>query len=270
MIVQPIVKWAGGKRSIMYQVRSYFPKNIHTYIEPFCGGAAIALNLDCQKIIINDINQDLVKVYSHFQGSEYCEVLQYLKDWQESQHYLSETFYKSLREDFNGNYSCEVKRSAQFLALNKLGFNGLFRVNSKGLFNVPWGRKKRGTKIYDEEKFEVFRQKIKNIEVRVGSYSDLEYPSGSFVYFDPPYDTDGKDFTSYHSTRFEKPAQKNLREFCDKLTRNNIKFCQSNADTPDIRDWYQDYNIYEVEAPRRISAKVKGRKPVQELLITNY
>lgn len=272
-----ILKWAGGKKAIRDILLQKFPKDFDTYIEPFCGGAAIALGSDYQNVVINDVNTDLINVYQCLKNKEYINICEYLKGWQENTDYLSEKFYYELRNEFNNKSTYEftyknlAHRSAQFIALNKLGFNGLYRVNAKGEFNVPWGKRGKNTKIYDKNKLEVIHKRLQIIDIYSGDYSNLHYPAFSFVYFDPPYDTESSNFTGYNKIPFGKYEQYRLAEFCDNLHFNkiNVKFCQSNADTPFIRELYRNYRIVEIEAPRRISCN-GDRTKAKELLIMNY
>lgn len=279
----PIIKWAGGKAAIKDLIVSHFPKDFDTYIEPFCGGAAIALGSDYKKVVINDVNTDLINLYQCLKISYvYEKLLIYLDVWQNEKDYLSEGFYYELRDLFKDTSRNLVERAALFIALNKLGFNGLYRVNSKGEFNVPWGKRSKNTKIYDEEKLEAVHKRLQAINIFNKDYCKLNYKSEDFVYLDPPYDilksakrlsnlkqTSYRNFTSYNKEVFGRQEQARLAEFCQDLTLKNIKFCQSNADTPYIRELYQNYRIVEIEAPRRISCN-GDRTKAKELLIMNY
>lgn len=279
-MADPIVKWVGGKAAIRDLIVKHFPRpdKYSRYVEPFCGGAAIALSMQCEKIVINDINTNLINVYQCLKDFEgYYYICEKLRIWQECCDYLSEGFYYQLRTNFNllrqeKKFDSNYVRAAEMIALNKLGFNGLFRVNSKGEFNVPWGKRKPGTKIYEPDKLEAIHKKLQTIEIYNKNYWEVDYQPGDFVYFDPPYDTDKTNFTGYNSTPFLRKEQENLAAFCDNLSKYyDVKFCLSNASTKFIWELYQgyDFNIYEIEAPRRISFD-GNRAKVKEVLITNY
>jgi DNA adenine methylase len=269
LTADPIVKWAGGKRAIKEKIKQYFPKDFQTYIEPFCGGAAIALSMGLDNVVINDINADLINVYLYLKDSmKYKYLMYYLEYWQSNNNYLSEKFYYRLRTAYN-KHNDKLVNAAQFIALNKLGYNGLFRVNSKGEFNVPWGKRSASTKIYEPEKIEAIHKKLQTIQIYNKNYWELDYKARDFVYLDPPYDTDKQNFTSYNSGVFSKIEQANLSVFCSFLTNDGVRFCQSNADTEFIRELYKDFNIYEIEAPRRIACN-GDRTKAKEVLITNY
>lgn len=268
-----IIKWAGGKEKLREKIVSYFPTKFDTYIEPFCGGAAIALNSNFEKVKINDLNQNLINMYHCLRDDEFSYVCHYLSLWQDSFDYLSEDFYKTLREDFKEAVSNNSKnlahRAALFIALNKLGFNGLYRENQKGIFNVPWGKRGKNTKIYDRKRLDAIHERLQNFSIYCGDYTEVVYLSNDFVYLDPPYDTAYLNFTKYNQKEFGKQEQARLAEFCNDLTLKNVKFCQSNADTPYIRELYWNYRIVGIEAPRRISCN-GDRTKAKELLIMNY
>lgn len=268
-----IVKWAGGKAAMRDLILNYFPKSFDTYIEPFCGGAAIALRSNYSKVMINDLNQNLINMYHCLRDDEYSYVCEYLRVWQESCNYLSEQFYYEIRDQYNeailNNSKNLANRAALFIALNKLGFNGLYRVNSKGNFNVPWGKRKENTKIYDKDNLESVHKRLQIFDIFDKDYSELNYHADDFVYLDPPYDTMFNSFTGYNKLAFGKQEQARLADFCRHLTNMGVKFCQSNADTPYITELYQNYRIVEIEAPRRISCN-GDRTKAKELLIMNY
>lgn len=268
-----IIKWAGGKEKLREKIVNYFPTKFDTYIEPFCGGAAIALNSNFEKVKINDLNQNLINMYQCLRDDKFSYVCEYLQIWQDNFPYLTERFYKQIREDFKEAVSNNNKnlahQAALFIALNKLGFNGLYRENQKGIFNVPWGKRGKNTKIYDRKRLEAIHERLQNFSIYCGDYTELTYFLGDFVYLDPPYDVASGNFTSYNKTVFGKSEQARLSVFCDELTNKNVKFCQSNADTPYIRELYRNYRIVEIEAPRRISCN-GDRTNAKELLIINY
>jgi DNA adenine methylase len=162
--------------------------------------------------------------------------------------------------------------AAYFIFLNKTCFNGLYRVNKKGEFNVPWG-KKTEIKLYDELNYNAIASALSNVKISVGDYGFIQNLKGNdtLIYMDPPYMPEKEQsFTSYTSIGFDLKEQERLRDICDKLNANEVKWIQSNSNSPLIKDLYKEYNIREVSAPRSVSAKGDGRKPVTELIITNY
>lgn len=270
-MIQPCLKWVGGKRQIINSIVPLVPKSFSSYCEPFFGGGALCFHLKPNFAIINDINTELIdfyKVVRDYPEALISELSSYVND---------EDFYYSIRnldraESFK--HISPVKKAARTYYLNRMGFNGLYRVNSKGLFNVPYGHHKRPFSPF----VDVIRSlsdyfNHNNIVMLNGHFSEiLNYlDSNSFVYLDPPYDpVSTTSFTSYSSKNFSRQNQIELKEFCDNLSSRKIKFMLSNSATDFILDLYKKYNITIVEAKRSVNRDGKKRGSVNEVLVRNY
>lgn len=274
--LKPFVKWAGGKTQILNKIKEYLPDSFNNYYEPFVGGGALLFELAPKVAIINDTNQELICVYKCLKDeSMYINLIDLLKDY-ESKH--SEEFFYKIREmDRNENFynTSILVRAARMIYLNKACFNGLYRVNSKGYFNVP-SAKKAKVKIFDKDNLDALHQYFMNNKIIISNedYSKVveETKPEDFVYFDPPYDTlDSKDsFTAYSKDSFGKKQQRELYEVFKKLTARGVKVMLSNHNTKFINELYKEYNIHVIEAKRMINSKADGRGFVQEVIITNY
>ncbi|SFJ84503.1 DNA adenine methylase [Succinivibrio dextrinosolvens] len=270
-MIQPVLKWVGGKRQILNSIAPLVPKSFTSYCEPFFGGGAVCFHLKPNHAIINDINTELIEFYKvvrDYPDDLISELLTYVND---------EAFYYSIRDlDRTDSFKTlsPVKKAARTYYLNRMGFNGLYRVNSKGLFNVPYGKYKRPfTPFVDSirELSDYFNSN--NIVFLNGHYSEiLNYlESKSFVYLDPPYDrVSTTSFISYSSDSFSRLDQIGLKNFCDKLTANGIRFMLSNSATDFIKDLYKDYKITIVGAKRYINCDAKNRGSVDEVIVRNY
>jgi len=274
--LKPFVKWAGGKTQIINKLKEYFPQSFNNYFEPFVGGGALLFSVAPKKAIINDSNHELMCVYECLQSDElYMELLKVLNDF-EVKH--SEEFYYEIRsmdkEKEFSNLPIYV-RAARMIYLNKACFNGLYRVNSKGYFNVPSGKKDK-VHTYDKQNMEELRNYFRNNNITIlcdDFKRAVKYAkTNDFVYFDPPYDTwDDKDsFTSYSKNVFGKKEQIELCETFKELSRNGVKVMLSNHNTTFINELYEGFNIHVIEAKRIINSKADGRGNVQEVIITNY
>ncbi len=272
----PFVKWAGGKTQLLNIIKELMPEAYDTYFEPFIGGGALFFETAPKKAYINDFNSELVCVYNCFLNFTYYKKLIKELDMHEKNH--SEEYYIKIKEmdrekDF---YKLPIHvRAARMIYLNKTCFNGLYRVNSKGYFNVPSG-KKETVKTYDLNNFECIWNYFNNNEIAI-SNCDFEEAvknakKGDFVYFDPPYDTfeEKKSFTSYSKDNFGKCDQIRLAKLYKKLSDKGVYVMLSNHNTSFINDLYKDYNIHVINAKRNINSKGDGRGPVEEVIITNY
>jgi len=294
--VKPFVKWAGGKGSLLSQISKYYPdelKNgrIEKYVEPFVGGGAVLINIlqdyDVKEAYAFDINMDLINSYNviKFNVDELISKLKkreddYIKLDMESR----KKYYYDVREKYNSYIIKEnelsVERAEEFIFLNRTCFNGLYRVNKNGKFNVPMGNYKNPT-ICDENNLRALSKLIENVKFEYGSYtnSDFHADEKTFIYFDPPYRplniTSG--FTSYTKEDFNDDDQKELALFYSSVHSRNSKLMLSNSnpkntnqDDTFFEDIYSEFNINEVYAKRMINANSKGRGEISELLITNY
>lgn len=274
--LKPFVKWAGGKTQIIDELQKMMPENFNTYFEPFIGGGALFFNLLPTKAVINDYNSELMTAYRTFQDTNDFtlmieEIIKHEKNHNE------EYYYEVRAMDREESYQAlpDYKKAARLIYLNKACFNGLYRVNSKGYFNVPSGKKKV-VRAYNQALFDDLHEYLSNSKIKLlnGDFSDAVKTAkkGDFVYFDPPYDTyEEKDsFTTYTKNSFGKEDQRRLADLYKKLSDKGVFVMLSNHNTPFIRELYKDYNIKVIQARRAINAKGTGRGAVEEVIITNY
>ena len=273
---RPFVKWAGGKTQLLERLHAYMPKTYNNYFEPFIGGGSFFLNIAPKTATINDFNAELVCAYKCFQNDELFESLKNELKKHEANH--SEEYYYQIRsmDKEDGFFSLPIYvRAARMIYLNKSCFNGLYRVNSKGFFNVPSGRKKKVV-TFDEENFVSLREYFRNNDITIlnGDFEDAvkNAKTGDFVYFDPPYDVieNKNSFTSYAKNDFGKDEQIRLARLYKKLSDKGVFVMLSNHNTAFINELYKDFNIHVVNAKRMINSKADGRGDVEEVIITNY
>ena len=273
---KPFVKWAGGKTQLLGKLHQYMPKNYGNYFEPFVGGGSYFLNIAPSKATINDLNSELICAYKCFNDDVQFSLLKAELKKHELNH--SEEYYYQIRElDRDENFYKEpiYKRAARMIYLNKTCFNGLYRVNSKGYFNVPSGRKQKVI-TYDENNFSLLKEYFKNNDINILNVDFEEAvrsaKEGDFVYFDPPYDVieNKNSFTSYAKKDFGKAEQIRLANLFRTLSNNGVFVMLSNHNTLFINELYKDYNIHVVNAKRMINSKSDGRGDVEEVIITNY
>lgn len=273
-LVSPVLKWVGGKRQLLDVIQPLIP-NYTTYYEPFIGGGAVLFALQPNKAIINDSNAELVNVYRTIQTNP-TELIQKLQEHEAKN--CEDYFYeiRSLDRDRDKYVKLsEVERASRIIYLNKTCYNGLFRVNSSGEFNSPWGKYKNPniTNITTIHALNHFFTKSK-ITIKQGDYEEalIGIRKGSFVYFDPPYMpiSSSSSFTGYTANGFGEEEQKRLRDFCDQLNKRNIKFLLSNSSCPFVEELYGNYDIIKVPAKRSINADATKRGSVDEVLVRNY
>ena len=274
---KPFVKWAGGKRQIIDKLKKYVPDEFDTYYEPFIGGGALLFELSPKKAVINDSNEELMNVYECLCDEEKFKKMCGVLNHYETEH--SEAFYYDIRnKDRNKNsynrLSCYTK-AARTIYLNKACFNGLYRVNSKNEFNVPFGKKLK-VNTYDGGNLITVSNYLtmNDIKILCVDFEDAvkSAKKGDFVYFDPPYDPfdDRESFTSYTKFNFSKEDQKRLADLFKELSNKGVYVMLSNHNTKYINELYEGFNIYIVNAKRMINADSKGRGNVEEVIITNY
>lgn len=272
---KPFVKWAGGKRQIMKDIKKYIPDNYSTYYEPFVGGGAVFFELAPKKAVLNDYNKELMNVFECIKDEIRFEKMCNELNHHEANH--SEEYYYKIRDldrdKKKFNKLVDYKRAARTIYLNKACFNGLYRVNSKNEFNVPYGKK---------EKVNTYEGQNLGIVHCILNFNDIELLStdfeeavknakkDDFIYFDPPYDSDTSTFNSYTEDGFGKEEQVRLFELFEKLDKKGCYIMLSNHNTKLIRDLYKNYNINVIKAKRNINANGKKRGNVEEVLITNY
>ena len=299
---KPFLKWAGGKGQLISQLRNYYPVElqnggIEKYFEPFIGGGAIFFdllqNFKVKSAYISDVNKDLILVYKVIQqkSDDLLDLLEKIKtDYLKlEENERSEMFYQ-VRQEFNEgkndiDYCAPDEKwtihAARTIFLNKTCFNGLFRLNSKGHFNVPFGRYKNPV-IYDEQNLKAVSQVLENVEIKISNYSECfnQITENSFVYFDPPYRPISRtsDFTTYTGSGFGDKEQLELAAYFRKIDiEKKAKVMLSNSDPKNenqsddfFERAYSGYNIQKVDASRAINSNGARRGKIKELVITNY
>ncbi|MEW6617691.1 MAG: DNA adenine methylase [Patescibacteria group bacterium] len=270
--VPGFVKWAGGKKQLLEQFKKYFPKTINNYYEPFAGGGAVAFfiikNYSPKEVLISDINEELINAYEAIRGN-LNELLELLKHHKNA--HSKENYYK-IRE-LQPEKLNKIERAARFIYLNKSCFNGLYRVNSIGRFNVPIGSSKHPAILMEEDLREISRL-LQNVKIKMMPFEEITNYTrrGDFIYLDPPYYPlkKGKSFTTYTKEAFLEKEQEKLSEVFKALDRKGCKVMLSNSNTEFIRKLYEGYNIGAVRASRMINCDATRRGKIKELVITNY
>lgn len=272
--VVPLLKWAGGKRQLLPQMREFFPQCFTTYVDPFIGGGAVLFDIDPKNAIMNDSNPELINLYTVVKNNPDGLVSALTRH---SQNHSKEYFYRIRALDREPNFQqcSEIEKAARTIYLNKTCFNGLYRLNRSGQFNVSFGKYDNPKIVNKDEIFamsEFFNSR--NVDMRCGDFSKVLHnlPKGSFVYFDPPYFPLSKtsSFTGYTKEGFIIEDQIRLSEECNKLNSEGIKFMLSNNDVPEMHELYKEYNIHKMSVNRAINSDKTGRGKIQELLVTNY
>lgn len=262
---QPFLKWAGGKRKLAPEILKLFPpaKEIRRYYEPFLGGGALFFSLRPWRATLTDANRELVTTWQAVQRfpHQVCEALRLMRNTEEE-------YYRIRAQDPVDMKSWDV--AARMIYLNKTGFNGLYRVNQKGKFNNPFGRYKN-PKICDA--FNLFRvhEILQGVTIREADFEDTvkDATHEDAVYFDPPYVplSSTANFTQYTASGFGPDDHRRLRDTAKALKKRGVRVVLSNADTPEVRELYADFQQVQVQAPRAIASKVGSRAPVSELLM---
>lgn len=274
-LIAPVVKWVGGKRQLIDELKPLLPKKITSYCEPFVGGGAMLFHLQPDKAYINDINGDLMQIYAVIRDNV-NELIELLVEYKNKNN--AEFFYtlRDLDRDKKKFFSMSaVERAARMIYLNKTCYNGLYRVNNAGEFNSPFGNY-RNPNIVNEPTLRAVSVYFNSADVIL---SDTDYREtlrhlhrGTFVYFDPPYDpiSSTSNFTGYTKSGFNREDQIALRECCDELDSRGIKFMLSNSATEFIYEQYNGYNIATVQAKRFINSVASKRGNVNEVVVRNY
>jgi DNA adenine methylase len=274
-LVRPFLKWAGGKRQLLPEILKYIPKHINKYYEPFIGGGALLFELQPPKAVINDRNKELINCYQVIENS----LDELRSELSKDKYSNSETSYYKMRDldRCSKKYAklSEVQQAARIIYLNKTCYNGLFRVNSKGQFNVPFGRYKNPNFLDDAVLSSVNKYLNSNFITMLNQ--DFEQAvedakQGDFVYLDPPYDpvSETASFTGYDVNGFNRDEQSRLKKVFDDLTQRGCKVMLSNSCTDFILDLYQDYQVKKVRATRSINSNALKRGMVNEVLVLNY
>ncbi len=291
--LKPFVKWAGGKGQLVPKLREIYPEglgiSITKYAEPFVGGGAVLFDIlssyELESVFISDINAELVNTYLSIRDNS-KNLIEMLREYEKEYLPLDienrKEYYYIKRERFNElmSHPLGLESATLFIFLNRTCFNGLYRVNSKGFFNVPMGAYKNPT-ICDSKNLSNLSKALANIEIVCGDYrqSNDSIDEKTFAYFDPPYRplNTTSTFTSYTEHGFDDEAQKELAEYLNELNNKGAKLALSNSDPKNVNpednffdDLYSNFNISRVEASRLINSKAGGRGKISELLITNF
>lgn len=293
--VKPFLKWAGGKGQLLKEIEQYYPfedNKITKYAEPFVGGGAVLFDIldkyDLKEVYISDINSELINTYQIIRDDVEC-LIKMLSFFQDEFIPLDtenrKIYYLKKRERFNelkinGNENNKIEKAALMIFLNKTCFNGLFRVNKKGLFNVPMGAYKNPL-ICDEKNLKSVSEKLQKVIIVCGDYKNSSdfIDKNTFVYFDPPYRpiTDTASFTAYTKNLFNDEKQIELAKFVDDMDKKGAKIVVSNSDPKNTNEEdnffdniYSAHKIKRVEATRMISRNSKSRGKIKELLISNF
>jgi DNA adenine methylase len=282
--INPVIKWAGGKRQVIQDLLTSMPKSYNRYFEPFIGAGALFLEIQPKDAVINDLNFEIYNLYKVLSNLEKTEKLitklgKYQKKHNDLPNLESKSkYYYSVREldkeaDFKQLRDYEIL--ARTIYLNKSCFNGLFRLNSSGYFNVPFGKKEK-VKLFEKTNLIDLNNYLSSHNISIFN-EDFEInlervKPGDFVYLDPPYDVikNKKSFTQYSKEDFGKEDQKRLAKVFNKLSEKGVLLMLSNHNTPLIRKLYKKFNVKIIEANRMINSKGNKRGPVEEVIITNY
>lgn len=277
--MKPIIKWVGGKTQLLNDIKKNLPSDYNRYIEPFLGGGSVLLFLAPKSALVNDLNSELINMYKVVRN--YPKNLMKLLDHHDEN--ISEDYYYKIRSLDNlvglKNLS-HIYRASRFVFLNKAGFNGLYRVNSKGLMNVPFGQKEK-LNSYDKENLEMVSNYFRKENINFFNQDYKQFllnntKNNDFIYLDPPYDPidDTSSFVAYQKNGFGREEQKSLRDLCVELHNKGAKIMISNSNTTFINELYNEYhgifNIKIVYARRSINSNGKKRGEVEEVIIRNY
>lgn len=279
MTLNPLFKWAGGKRKMLPLISQHIKKldvKELNYIEPFVGGGSVFLNQltkGFKTYAISDINLQLINVYWEV-FSDYYTLSRSLDCTEEEYNALKsieerEQYFSDIRATYNTLVQNDVlttESAVLFLTLNKLCFNGLYRVNNKGDFNTSFGKKEKVTFNQSDNLFRVHKEMRNNrVKIRCNCYRVCNYPSDSFVYLDPPYASVDNSFDSYDSNGVKLDE---LHYLCETLNKRGSKFLLHNFETPEVLQLFRSFNIDKVETKSNLSGK--GDKSLKEVIITNF
>ncbi|VEP18778.1 Modification methylase MjaIII [Hyella patelloides LEGE 07179] len=301
-LAKPFLKWAGGKTQLLEQFEKLYPKElklgkINKYFEIFLGGGAVFFNIiqkySVDKVFLNDINQDLILAYKVIKNNP-DDLIEFLSELQQNYHQSDpeqrEKIFYNIRQNYNAkridfNYSdlsqCSIERVSWLIFINKTCFNGLYRTNKKGEFNVPFGRYKK-PKICDDSNLVKVSRLLQDVMLISGNYNSFDnlIDSNSFIYIDPPYRPINKtsSFTSYAKSGFSDRHQIELSQYYRHLSQDyeaKVMLSNSNPHNTDLEDnffhdLYGDYKINEVFASRMVNSDASKRGKITELVITNY
>ena len=289
---RPFIKWVGGKTQLLNEVRKSLPRDFAsrqhiTYVEPFVGGGAVMFWIlqaypNIEKAVINDINKELICTYKVIKENVeelIVELARIQDDYIPLGAEDRKAYYMEKRACFNTKQTTPVETAALFIFLNRTCFNGLYRVNSKGEFNVPHG-KYANPRICDADNLRACSEVLQKVEILCGDFAETGRYAGpdTLFYFDPPYKpiTETSSFTSYAKEGFNDAEQIRLRDFCDQISKDKALFVASNSDPKEVNpkedffdSIYKHFIIKRVSAARMINSDASGRGAISELMISN-
>lgn len=275
---RPFIKWAGGKSRVAVRIKSFFPKDFNAYYEPFLGSAALYFAVSPRTGRLNDSNRALIDTYKVVRDNVE-ELIVELKIIQ-SEYYslasidLKKEYYLARRVEFNVVHTrLSTRKSALFIFLNKTGFNGMYRENKSGQYNIPFGKHDHPL-ICDEANLRAVSSDLQDIDLTSTSYEDAirDAKSGDLVYLDPPYYplTDTSKFTEYQAGGFTIPDQIKLRDIFRELDEKGCYVVMSNSALDKVYTLYEGYNIAHIQVARAINSKTNKRGKIDEVIITNF
>jgi len=275
-VLRPFVKWAGGKRQLLYEIGKRLPESWNTYYEPFVGGGALLVNLQNEerisRAVISDLNSELINLYNVVKKNP--DTLIDALSGKEFEN--NEDAFRNLKHEFNtltGLPGNDIRRAVLLIYLNKHGYNGLWRVNSQGKFNVPFGRYPKGN-MPTEHSILKFSKMLKNVKILNRDFEQVvkSATKGDFVYFDPPYHPVSKtaSFTDYNLNGFTFDDQIRLANVFKTLSKKGVRLMLSNSKVSEIEDLFPGFTIDTVEAKRFINCNGKRRSGTKEIIVTNY
>lgn len=269
--MEPLIKWAGGKRQLLPELVPRMPVYYRTYYEPFFGGGALALKLMPDRLVINDRNAALVNLYTCVRDhpddlmaemSSVMDTYQNLSDLD-----AKRAYYNNMRQEYNSGSRTGVRAAVLLVFLNKAGFNGMYRVNSRNEFNIPFG-KHESVKLFNRENFKAVSRLLQRADILCGDFENAVRSAGAgdFVFFDSPYyDT----FDKYQPNGFSEGDHRRLAGVFRDLSQAGVKCMLTNSDTAFIRELYDDYRIETVDVRRSVNRDGNHRTGV-EVIIRNY
>ncbi|MGI5070760.1 DNA adenine methylase [Treponema pectinovorum] len=289
--VKPFIKWVGGKSQLLDEIRAKYPSKIEKYCEPFVGGGAVLFDIlnkfQPQDVLINDINKELINTYFQIKNNCECLISQLFEiqnryknqSLEENKDFFYEKRSRYNEIKINGNKAENLEKAVLFIFLNKTCFNGLYRVNSKGAFNVPFNNAKNPL-LCDEENLFACSKLLQNVEMTVGDYKECKnfIDDKTFVYIDPPYRpiTKTSAFTSYSENGFSDKDQVELGNFLTEISNKGAEVLASNSDPKNTDEndnffdnLYSHFEIERVSASRMINSNAKKRGEINEILISN-
>ena len=280
-LMEPFIKWVGGKRQLLSKIKEAMPPSYNRYFEPFLGGGALLLEIAPENAVVGDFNKALVETYQ-WVAYDPDEVMRYLNALDDEHNHLSDGTddkqnYTRVRREFNlrklqrEGLTCEA--AAMFIWLNKHCFNGLYRENKKGEFNVPYNSKKSGRSVEDTSNFYRVAEYLGNhTDIKCGDFEETcrDAQAGDFVFFDSPYaPLNPMSYVSYTKEGFSYDDHVRLSEVFKSLDSRGVKCMLTNHNTELINSLYSDFNLQMVDVKRSVNCKADGRKG-QEVIITNY